>query len=1047
MPQLTPLHILKASAGSGKTYALVQQYLSIVLKHENMNAFSRIMAMTFTNKAALEMKERVILALVQLANLTPENQKFLEDTSANCELSPEIVKERSKKILKRILHNFSDLSIQTIDKFNIRLIRAFTKDLDLPGDFEIILNTDELIEKTVDKLIDSIGDERKPYVSKLLIEFARHNVDEEKSWDFKRLLMEFMKLTEQEELKPIIKQIEQLNFDEERKKNLYTRIKTLEKNYKELCDEVFKPFIENNWTSDHFKTGLHNLHSRILKMINLPIDLIEDLTDGMYAGIEKEFENPRTKVPLEFYKDYLALHKWTMEIADEYKALKLARKSFYQLALLKHVNSLLLEIRDRENILQISEVNGLISSLIQSESALYIYERIGSRFDNYLLDEFQDTSRLQWLNLIPLLEDSIGNNFSNLIVGDAKQAIYRFRNGMVEQFAALPKLYNPEGDSEMSRKSAFFESLSKPDQLGENYRSKQEVVLFNNCLFEQVREHLAENYQSYYNTEDLVQIPKGKTGGYIHFELKIDSTKKSNDSYDSGEEEVEEERDDEFAFIDTTLEQICADGYGYGDVCLLARNNKDIQRWANYLIEKGIAVISDEGMMVSQSPIVKLMIAYLEYRKSPLSLANQLLFAERYLLMLNKEPFEELQAFMQNGFFSFSDFCTKEFGGQNKVDFTYENLYDLSQLFLRLIQFNELDDPYAHYFCNMLLQFDLSSGPDLVRFLEYYHNKGHRSNVPLPNRPDAVTLMTVHKSKGLEFAIVVLPSLNWDLKVKSFSYLFSDSYNDEIYIAPISKKGTQAQLDVYTVKEQEILLDEINLFYVACTRAVDRLYGFVLSTGKSNTLGGLLLNDIPKLSVLSQLDEGIYTYGERTYTAHKKKEGLAFYPDRNLDRLWFPDISLIDKESIDDVDISVERQFGKALHAVMQELHTKEGAQDVIRELVKENTIEPRFVQQIEESVAQLMEDTTICAVILPEKDEIVLDEREIVVSLKERIRPDRVIVKGKEARIIDYKTGIPRPKDVKQVKEYASALLLMGYSTCSAYLLYTDTLELKQII
>lgn len=1031
----TPLQILKASAGSGKTYALVQEYLRIVLTHENSIAFSRIMAMTFTNKATLEMKERVLNALVILAYQEEKDKRFIDDTCENLAMDPIVIQERSKKVLKRILHNFSDLSIQTIDKFNIRLIRSFTRDLDLPGDFEIILDTDELLEKTIDKLIDSVGEKGKENLSKLLIEFAKHNIDEERSWDFRSSLFEFMKLSEKEEFKQVIERIQQTDFNKEKQDLLVAKFKTIESDFDQKKTQLLKQLSDNAWTSDDFKTGLTGIYNRLVKLSSEKIDEVKELTVPMLENINNQFDNPRTRIPIDYYKIVLDFYTWLDSAKEQYRALKLAYKSFYQLSLLKHVTTLLTEIRKRENLLQISEVNGLISELIQSESAPFIYERIGTRFDNYLLDEFQDTSRLQWLNLIPLVEDSLGNNNTNLIVGDAKQAIYRFRSGLVEQFAALPKIYNPEENPELARKSAFFESMSVSNTLKDNYRSKKEIVDFNNTLFGLLKNALGDNFQEYYDSKDLVQTPKGSSGGFVNF--KVINTK--------GEDSAESRAT--FDFIDSVLEQINNDSYNYGDVCLLARKNSQCELWANYLIKKGIHVISDEGMKVNQSPVVKLIVAFLHYRKTPLSDTKKLLLAESYFLAKEQEPFKSLQPFTSEKYFDFELFCEREFGSASALNFTYENLYDLSQNLLRALKFNELDDPYVHYFCNMLLQFDLNNGPDLNRFIEYYTTKGYKANVPLHGRTNAVTIMTAHKSKGLEFPIVVLPDLRWKYSILSIErYLYDDQYHNEIYIGGITLNGTKKQAEVHQEKEQANLLDEINLFYVSCTRAVDRLYALVDEGSDSKNLSRHISPVISEIGFMQNISDEEFVHGSRTFTPHPYSETNSFIPSKDDNRLWFPDISLIDKDSIDDVDISIERLFGKDLHRVMQEINSIHAIKQTIESLVDMGEIQDEFSEDIQKTLEKLLENPEIISVIFPQGDEIVLNEREIVVSGKERIRPDRVLVTGNHARIIDFKTGLPRNKDEKQIQNYALALKEIGLETCSAYLLYTDTMTIKQV-
>jgi len=244
-------------------------------------------------------------------------------------------------------------------------------------------------------------------------------------------------------------------------------------------------------------------------------------------------------------------------------------------------------------------------------------------------------------------------------------------------------------------------------------------------------------------------------------------------------------------------------------------------------------------------------------------------------------------------------------------------------------------------------------------------------------------------------------------------------------------------------------LDETNLLYVACTRAVDRLYGHIaMGKKKSSDLSMFVFEALNNMTgQLSQPDEHTYIYGNRTFTPHAKKQRTSFKPAIKSERLWFPDISLIDKDSIDEIDISEERLFGKDLHRVMQEINSIEDTEDVIHELAQLGHIQQSSLARIEQQLTQLFKNTDITNVILPQIGEHVLNEREIIVSKKERIRPDRVILAGKNARIIDFKTGIPREKDKKQLRNYASALKSIGYDKCEGYLLYTDRGELIQVV
>jgi ATP-dependent exoDNAse (exonuclease V) beta subunit len=1027
------LRILKASAGSGKTYALVQEYLGIVLRTESLDAFSRVMAMTFTNKAALEMKERVISGLVDLSFGGTEKEKFLLDTAKNCGLEPPEIREKASKVLKKILHNYSELSIQTIDKFNLRLVRTFTRDLDLPGDFELVLDSRELIEKTIDTLIDSIGAKGKEQLSKLLIDFARVNSEDELSWDFRNSLLEFVKLSEREEYIPLLEKLTTMDFSQEQFQLLTTEIGAFEKEYNRRKQELLQYVSNQGWSEEHFISNKY-IFKRLAKLPSTPLLKLEMLTDSLVDGLEKIVAQGHKHLTAEFAVMCLSFYQWVADTLERFKALTAAKKSFYQLALLRYITTSLKEIRLRDNVLQIAEINSLIAHLIQSESAPFIYERIGNRYDNYLLDEFQDTSRLQWLNLIPLLHESMSHGHQNLIVGDTKQAIYRFRNGLVEQFAALPEIYNPEGYPELSRKSAFFEQMSDSAVLKDNWRSKQEIVTFNNALFQEISELLPEKYQSYYGPDTLHQHAQGSTGGFVYVEAK----------------EIDKEDDEEdldLRFIDKAIAECLNDGYSPGDLCVLARKAEQCSRWANYLMDKGFFVLSDEGMKVKQSSNVRLLVAYIKLRHKPYNREFQTLFTETYCTLFSSNPMDTLVQFTEKGILQFDAFANHTLGSKDALFMRYENLYDLAQLFMRLIEMDELSDPYLHYFCNMLLQYDLTKGPNLGDFVAYFEEKGYNENVPLPERSDAITIMTVHKSKGLEFPVVILPNVSFNFSVQnSDQQIMEDTYHNFVYIARPSPKGTSCQIEAHEKLVQAKQLDETNLFYVACTRPSDRLYLNASGFKSSRNLDSTIRKSLKKLTLWDNQEDTTYRMGARTFTPHARKQKTIFTPEADNKRLWFPDISLIDQESLDEIRISKEVHFGKLVHHVMERMSAPDQLIEVIQALKNEALLGKEEEIKLQETCTKIVGNPDLASLIFPSKSEQLLNEREIVISATERIRPDRVIIDSQNARVIDFKTGIPRLQDEKQIRNYATALKEIGYGNCTSWLVYTDTLNIKQV-
>lgn len=514
------LKILSASAGSGKTFNLVQEFLKLTLTQGEKGKFSSIIAMTFTNKASLEMKERIIDALDLLSNVLSEDptvlkkrKALLETTLLNTGLKENEIENRARQVLKEILHHFEDFSVLTIDKFSLRLIRTFARDLDIQQDFKVVLEEKKLLEQVVDELLSKIGTDDNKRLTSLAVRYAKANLDEGEKWNFRKNLIDFSSVLIKESNQAFVEKVLEKEYTSEE----YDTINAQLKHIKQEFDGKITAWI------DHFNTygltkgdlpggvnGVLGLPDKLNKLIGtnpLPIKRYKAVEDAILGTNLKS----NHVFPDALKQSILGLYADTDKLANEFFCYNLLRKNFYNLALLKYVGEQLQKIRTDESIIRISEFNAMISKLISEENAPYIYERLGTKFSHYLLDEFQDTSRLQWLNLIPLLHESISQGHFNLIVGDPKQAIYRFRNGLVEQFIQLPEIYNPEKDPKLGAISEQFKVQGEKLPLEDNWRSYKNIVEFNNAFFPDFIIPLHEEMQAAYH--DVVQNPKGKDGG------------------------------------------------------------------------------------------------------------------------------------------------------------------------------------------------------------------------------------------------------------------------------------------------------------------------------------------------------------------------------------------------------------------------------------------------------------------------------------------------------------------------------------------------------
>ncbi|MFM7682767.1 MAG: UvrD-helicase domain-containing protein, partial [Bacteroidota bacterium] len=556
-----PLKILNASAGSGKTHQLVLEYLTILLGEDySIPKYKSIVAMTFTNKAALEMKNRIITTLEGIVDYNGSNAKITNMLSGlvqNIGVEQATIQKRAKKALGQILHGYEDFHVSTIDKFNLRLIRSFSKDLDLPGEFEVVLNESQIIEDVVDLLMSKLGQANNEDLTNLMTLYARTNLEDGQSWNFKQQLVEFASVLSSERYQDIVEKLLAMSLTDNDFNLLKTEIKQLESDFISEANDFGNFAISLGLTPNNTPgaaTAVNSFES-LSKLESFPA---AKKTGGLFT--DTILNNARDRSGNKQFSEalanrILALNNSFLLAYSRQQLLIKFRSNFFNMALLQFIAKSLTETKENEQIIRISEFNKLISSLVGEEDAPYIYERLGTHLEHFLLDEFQDTSRLQWLNLIPLVHESLGNARRNLIVGDAKQSIYRFNNGLAEQFVSLPKIYNPEKDAKIEQVSNFFNEQGLKENLENNYRSAKEIVEFNNDLFELLKEQLHANHIDFYDS--IEQNVVSDLDGFVQI-ISMQS-----------------DPDLEALVIPIIqcIKQCVSDGFELGDICILTPTN------------------------------------------------------------------------------------------------------------------------------------------------------------------------------------------------------------------------------------------------------------------------------------------------------------------------------------------------------------------------------------------------------------------------------------------------------------------------------------------
>jgi ATP-dependent exoDNAse (exonuclease V) beta subunit len=1027
-----PLHIVNASAGSGKTYHLVKEYVKLLISTEEaQHSFSAIIAMTFTNKAALEMKERIIAALDGIGNSKINEKHDLRDEIAkDCSVTPAETQARCKTVLEAILHRYEDFHVMTIDKFNLRLIKSFSRDLDIPGEFEVVMDESEVLEKVVDDLLNQLGTEGSETLSKLVLRYAHAKLEDESKWDFRSNLIDFGKVLKSERDNKTIQELLKLDLSTDAFRHHRSTVEQLNKEYCSHAEEVLT--ILDGYDKSALPGGGNTIND--IRSFASKTELPEK-TQLFGKRLVGNLNSDKQEMPVDLKSALYKLESHWEASIQKYVAVNLFLKNFFNMALLQYIARALDQTKRDEQIVRISEFNTLISNLIQDEVAPFIYERLGSRYRHYLLDEFQDTSHLQWLNLVPLVEESISQLHKNLIVGDPKQSIYRFKNGIAEQFVELPRIYNPDKNPRIARISKQFEDLGKDEELGDNWRSGKNIVKFNNTFFESIKEKMPQDTVQFYKS--VHQNPKSKLDGSVNIT--------------SFEEKVSDE--ELLPIIIDWIEECRSNGFSLSDICILGRQKRELNTWAIGLNDAGYRVVSADSLLINSSLKVQLCIAYLQWRHKPSGENEKKRFAELFF-RLNESDFDTYKYYIKTiergegkrpiRLFDEQEFLTDYFKSYNEFFFKYESLYDLIEGFYAIVGFDELENPYLHHLAEVVHEFGIRKGPNLKLFLDEYDRKKHDIAVQVPEAEDAIKFMTIHKSKGLEFPVVLMPSMNFKMDIKSKFLIGIDDYI--IYKQPTKSESISPLIKLYEKERDQITTDLINLCYVGMTRPVERLY--VMNKFEKGKFGALFHEVLQSSGLGKEIEDGtieVELTGESTKQLSEEKHLHAFQPKNCIDRLWFPDIAMVDTEELKSNDyLSDEMQFGTQFHHLVSKTDGASEIDSQVSSSLKAGDISYKDVDSLKAKLKELFENKAYTDLLHNATD--ILNEQWILSGSASVTRPDKVIIKENETIVIDFKTGVPSQKDIKQVKEYGELFREMQYPKVSCYLYYSSINELRQI-
>jgi ATP-dependent exoDNAse (exonuclease V) beta subunit len=1039
--------IYDASAGSGKTYALVKEYLKIILTAKKNDAYRNILAITFTNKAVHEMKSRIVGNLSEFAKDDPssKSQDLMAHLALETQLSIIEIKTKSQQIIKHLIHNYAAFDISTIDKFTHKVIRAFAHDLGLSMSFEVTLDTENLLTEAVDSIIAQAGEDQT--LTKLLLDFVMEKTNDDKSWDVSREIFDIGKLVLNEN-----NQNEILSFENKKiedfiaiKKQLTEEVNVLEKQNIAFAKNAMTRIENNGIDEKSFSRGTFPNHIQYIiandfRAKNYKFIATEDVKINKTAKDQQQIEHILPEILNDLAQVYANNEKKDFYIAF--------LKNITPLSLLNTINKTLKNIQEEQNVLSISEFNALIHNEIQNQPAPFIYERLGERYRHFFIDEFQDTSEMQWQNLIPLIDNATSSEIDGekgtlMIVGDPKQSIYRWRGGKAEQFIALSKDKNPFNNPE---------KVVTP--LYQNYRSYSQIIEFNNAFFQLLAyEFENEDYKDLYENH-VCQETNSKVGGYVNLTF----IPKLEDIDETIDDEPLEKADLYVLATLATIKNCLKQGFEYKDMVVLTRKRSQGIAVAKYLIEQKIPILSSETLMIANATEVQLIIFVLKYLQN----SNDLDAKANFLYHLAQSPqnTEPVHDFIAKGMTFKVESEFENWLTHHNLNISFQNLrkkslYEAVEVIVNQVVSSasasaNSGNAYVQYFLDIVLERDMKNQFGISDFLIYWDKNAEKFSIPSPEGTNAVQIMTIHKSKGLEFPVVIFPFAEEDYNHKPKDKLWLDAEESSLGLPKVLIDNTSAVADfgedaalVYNQKKQEELLDNTNVLYVALTRAEEQLH--VISAMNLDKDGNPRKNNMSSFFIRFLIhqhlfDESVLSYDFGTKIKLSKSEKHTDN-SKTIGRLNsvldFKNIKIAQRESQMWGTLRQDAiEYGNVIHEILALIHTQKDIDWAIAQAIANGWIKSFQKETVYQSITAIVQHEALSNFFAAENR--VLNEQAIIQKDEKTIKPDRMVIDANNnVYLLDYKTGLHESIHKEQLEKYQIAIEKMNYKVIKKLLVY----------
>lgn len=1032
--------VYKASAGSGKTTSLVAEYLSLCLLEPKK--FRHVLAVTFTNNATAEMKERIVKTLKIFA-FSPASEwkgseaaiyKLILRDSRYKSLSENEFRNNSLNLLKEILYDYPNFTISTIDSFFQRIIRSFAFDLGINMNYNVAIDLSDCYDQTVDMLLNKLSKSDKDLSERIMF-LVDKQMNEKGRWqlegELKKSLATIYNERAFEPAKALEKMHESDSPDESEDGELKKAVK-----------EVFQQLaIKRN-----------TLQQEVNKLLDIFNQLSDDTSayiggsTGIYKWVRVLRDKPMTAPGKTVFKALEAESVLKKPSASEKQLqpaiVELAQNIIDQQAALKnweliskHVSSLLLlfdlkfimeDIKLRDNLFFLNETNGRIFDEIKDIDTPYIYEKIGNKFSYFFIDEFQDTSRMQWEDFKPLIKNALsglnvfGEEGKTILFGDVKQSIYRFRNGDSTLLNGLSTL---EGVNQN-----LGEGLLTPDDfdltlLDTNHRSSQAVIDFNNGFFK----YLIDNefghnplLVDYY--ADVQQKKSREKEGFVYVRFQ-------------------QEDDSEDYLMEETLKAVqdaVNRDYEYRDIAVLSKSNRTCSDLARYLTEHQIPVISSDSLLLSASPEVLLLVNTMRYLLSPDDKLSQLSIAEYFCKDSMTDAVDKIS--QDNGFQK----LINDLGDRLEADI----LLDIPRLLsfpvftivkeLLLAYHISTPDAYVIAFIDAVYDNFNSQFSDLTQCMNWWEEKGRKMSLTSSKETNAVTVTSIHKSKGLQYPVVIYPMKSYR-QGNGMETVWCENELDDCplpyYIMDTSQSALSGSSFESLAEEERIMtdIDNVNVMYVAHTRAGDALY--IITGNPASSRGNyakFLGNYIRSQQEEEQALQKEYLFGDSQ--CHKEARAKEKESQYTISQLYSSDFTLQSKQLLAVSDRSYKQELGVFIHDFLSKIETFPQSEKELAEIIEkvDNVADRQILRSV---LLKIMNDVSLQPYFAPGVE--VMNETTIMNCDGQLRRPDRIVFLDDEVMVIDYKTGQENEAYQQQLEEYCGLLREMGYKNVKSMLLY----------